>query len=795
MSPELTDRLAGLAAERRALLKRLQTHPSGMDWCRDHAALVDRTIRLVYEEAVGEAPGAPRISVVAVGGYGRAELSPYSDADIAVIPEDDAHPGLDDSVRRLYRMLHDAFGRGFALPLSYAFCLINDAPALDPKSRTAFLDARLVAGPFQPFAEFQALFRDSFPTGEFLIEKRSERRRAWAEHGDTPYLTEPNLKESAGGLRCFQTANWLRTAIGLTPVRPTPEYDAVLRIRNLLHLVAEKGVDRFSRQRQAEVADLLGTTPTEISGDGARAMRTLHNAYLEAEQAVYESRFPIFPGVVSVRGEARVLAEASLSEAAVGIALATRLGLKIEPATATPTDRIVGPEALYAIVQGEATLRNLDRCGLLDRLLPELARCRCLMPEDPTHTYSVFEHTLRVVRFLFDLPPHPIFAEVQSGLSGNEELVLAALLHDVGKVDETRPHSESGADMAREIGNRWGLAASTVDDVEWLVREHLTMALFSRTRDVEHPQTAIDLAERVGERKRLDLLLLLTQADIRAVSDSAWSLMQENLLAELYQRTRAVLEGDRAAEVDPALYRRRLRRELSGEDFPEDVIRGFLESMPAHYIVSTPPETVREHLGYVRRARAGEPTIDLVDRREIQTTEITVCCPDAPGLLSRILGVLYAWDLSLLGVRASTSSGEFPTALDTFTVSFNNGCLPPATAGQVAETLRQVLLGEADVNDILRRRGKDPDRTQESYSYRFLAGYPGILEIRAPRGRGLAFRMSRLIADKGWNIVAARLGQWGGRGTATFYVLGPNDEPLIEDAVRAALAAPTTGAP
>lgn len=795
MSPELKDRLAGLADERRELVNRLRHRPSGMDWCRDHASLVDQTIRLVYDEAIGEAAGAPRISVVAVGGYGRAELSPFSDADIAVIPEDDAHPELDEAVRRLFRMLHDAFGQTFALPLSYAFCLINDAPALDPKSRTAFLDARLVAGPFQPFAEFESLFRDSFPTGEFLIEKRNERRRAWAEHGDTPYLTEPNLKESAGGLRCFQTANWIRTAIGLNASRPTPEYDSVLRIRNLLHLVAGKGVDRFSRQRQAEVAELLGSLPTEVSADASRAMRTLHDEYLEAEQSIFETRFPIFTGVVSVRGEARILAEASLSEAAVGIALATKLGLKVEPSTATPTDRIVGPEALYAIIHGEPTLRGLDRCGILDRLLPELARCRCLMPEDPTHTFSVFEHTLRVVRYLFDLPKHPLFAEIQSGLSGLEELVLAALLHDVGKLEEPRPHSEAGAEMARAIGTRWGLAASTVDDVEWLVREHLTLALFSRTRDVEHPQTAIELAERVGTRKRLDLLLLLTQADIRAVNDAAWSLVQENLLVELYRRTRSVLEAECTAEVDPATYRRRLRRELSGEEFPEEEIQSFLESMPAHYIVSTHPDTVREHLAYVRRARTGEPTIDLVDRREIQTTEITVCCPDAPGLLSRILGVLYAWDLSLLGVRASTSSGDFPTALDSFTVSFNNGCLPPATAERVAETLRLVLLGAADVNEMLRRRGKDPDRTQESYTYRFLPGSPGILEIRAPRGRGLAFRMSRLIADKGWNIVSARIGQWGGKGTATFYVLGPDDQPLEEKTVRSALAQARTGNP
>lgn len=198
--------------------------------------------------------------------------------------------------------------------------------------------------------------------------------------------------------------------------------------------------------------------------------------------------------------------------------------------------------------------------------------------------------------------------------------------------------------------------------------------------------------------------------------------------------------------------------------------------MPAHYVVSVGPELARLHLSMIERAKRGEVLIELFDQNEPGLTDITVACPDAPGLLSKALAVLYAHDLSIHGLRAGTTSDAQPAVLDVFSVSFAGRVLPPATAQAAAASLKAVLSGSLDPDELLRKMGKDPMRRQQVFTYRYLPGSPGILEVQAPRGRGMAYRLSRLIAANGWNIVAARVGQWAGRGTAAFYLEGASPE-------------------
>jgi [protein-PII] uridylyltransferase len=167
---------------------------------------------------------------------------------------------------------------------------------------------------------------------------------------------------------------------------------------------------------------------------------------------------------------------------------------------------------------------------------------------------------------------------------------------------------------------------------------------------------------------------------------------------------------------------------------------------------------------------------------------VTVCAPDAPGLLSRLLGVFYALDLALSGIRAMTTRTERPIALDVFTVSLGGRPLPEATCRQVQSTLMKVLRDDVAVDALLRERNIDPDLRQRVFSYQYIEGNPGVLEVRSTRSRGVAYRLSRLIADQGWNIVTARVGQWAGQSAAAFYVLGEGDRPLTRGEVDRAFA-------
>jgi len=402
--------------------------------------------------------------------------------------------------------------------------------------------------------------------------------------------------------------------------------------------------------------------------------------------------------------------------------------------------------------------------------------------------FTVFEHSLRVVRNLDSLEPGTFLGDLKGAITDLEPLYLAALLHDIGKADPEQSHSELGADMAANLCREWGLAEGLTETVEWLVRDHLTMARFIRVRDLANPETIRAFAEIVRDTTRLHLLTLLTWADVSAVNPAAWTAAQDTFLRELHERTNARLQSETFSEPDPALYRQRLLRQLKGQEENTAQLQEFVESLPAYYLTATPAEVVRLHMGFAHQAALGKPTVELFHRHDLSGTELTVCTMDAPRLLTRMLGVLYAFDLGVSGIRASTTTTSPHVALDVFTVNFGGRPVPAATVKQVSATLLDVLEGRQEVERLLESKGKDPMRTQRIYKHTYVAGQPGVLEIQAPRGRGMPYRFSRLVADLGWNVVSARFGQWAGNASAAFYILGPGDTFLTPQAVEAALA-------
>lgn len=789
MTKTRTERIERLAERRAELISSLAASPSGLAWCEQHSEIVDEAVRIVAEDAREANPGMSAIALVATGGYGRREMAPYSDIDITVIAPDDPSAATDSAVRALFRDLHWAFGTVMRMDVGYAYRLVADAPGLDATTLTGLMDGRLVDGSSGLFRQLNDAIWEWLDTGEFLANKIDERRAAFRKYHDTPLVVEPQLKEGAGGLRCFHCANWLLGAIGERPSRGTPAYEAVLETRNMLHFLSGKRNDLLTRSRQAELADLLGMSLQALMDRVSGAMISLHSEFERAREKLGEERFSLSRSVVALRGEARIVGDADLGDAAVGIALATRLGLRVADIPAPHSLKLGGPAALFALCAGESTLRNLDRCGLLERMLPELTTCRTLMPEDAIHVYSVFEHTCRLVQKLDNVPTDLFVHSIRLSIAYTEPLYLAALLHDVGKIDPAADHSVKGAEISEIVARRWELAPEISETVKWLIREHLTMAKFMQLRDVMNPQTVEEFAAIVGTRERLDLLTVLTWADIDSVSDEAWTPAKQNFLSELYRRTAAMLEGESTPKPDSNLHRQRLMRRLREEDVPEEAIDHFVQSLPAHYLTSSPPELVKLHLQFARKATEGETTVDLHHQQNLSGTEVTVCTRDEPGLLSKLLGILYALDIRVESIRACTTDTEPAVALDVFTVNFGGRPLPSATAHQLSVSILDVLNRKTSVADLIRSRGKDPDRRQNVYSFSFVPGSPGVLEVRAPRGRGMPYRFSRRLSELKWNIVAARVGMWAGQGAATFYILDENGGPLPKEIVEEGLKA------
>lgn len=789
LAPELAAELETLKAARMRLIDECSADGDGSAWCAEHTAIVDRAATLLFQGVLAAYPTAPRLALVATGGYGRRELAPYSDIDITVVPQEADSPVLDEALRSLFRALHQTLGSEFKLEIGYAYRLISDVPGLDAVTRTGLLDARPVAGSQRVFKALADAFWESMPSGEFVLSKITERVQATRRYNDSPLSIEPHLKEGAGGLRAYQASNWIRAAIGERAARPDQHYANLLRARNLLHKVSGRRQDVLTRPRQEAICEEFGLEHGAFMREVLDSLIHGNDEYEQTLERLKEARFELSGPVMALRGEARVQSPADPGEAAVGIAVATKLGLSVSRLESAYTEAVNGPAAIYAVSTGEPTLRNLDRCGLIGELLPELELCRTLVPDDSSHAYTVFEHTMRVVARLDAADADPFLGELKGAIGDIEPLYLAALLHDAGKFrlpNETRNHSETGAQIVQRVGLRWRLSDRVTDLAAWLVREHLTMSLFMRIRDVQNPATIAEFAAIVGTPERLFMLALLTWADISSVAEGAFTSAQYSFLRDLTNRTHEALQGGgEPTAAEPSVARRRILRQLAREDVDEAKVESFLESLPAYYFTATSPELVRLHMAYAERARQGEITLETNTLLDLGATEVTLCAPDTAGLLSSVLGVLYAYDLSISAIRACTTETNPAIALDSFTISFGGRPVPNGTWSQAATNLRKVLAGQLDVEELLRTRGKDPSRPQQVLRYVFQDGNPEVLEVQAPRGRGMAYRLSRMLRAHGFNVLSARVGQWGGLAAAAFYLEPtPDAKQRVEAALR-----------
>ena len=790
MTPEIVDLVDRTATAVQALRETLRRAPSGLEWCHRYSAVLDESIIQLFNNCFEGVPSGIPFALLATGGFGRREMSPGSDVDLMVVSAGEDTPDFDPGLRRFFTLLTGPFRERLGIEVDYSYLYLSQIDGIDITTRTALLEARFLVGRRTIPNQLRRSLVESMPTGDFLLEKLRERTEQHAQHHRTPLVAEPNLKEGAGGLRCFHAANWIREALGEQALAPTDAYDQVLQARNLLHLLSQKSNDNLTRSRQGDLAELLGIHPTELMISVTKAGEELHHGFLRTIQKVRESRFVLTDSCLAIRGEIRIRSLFDGGSAAVGVSLGTALGLEIEDLKVGIPKSVNGPALIHAVSTGSKTLRAMDRCGLLERLLPELTATRFLVPTDAAHRYTIFEHLLKTVENL-DSVTEPFLQDIKALVADGGVLYFAALLHDIGKIDLDQPHELLGGTLLRELSKRLSIPPETAEELVWLVENHLVMTRFIRIRDVNLEETIRDFAEVVKTTDRLNMLTLLTWADVNAVGAGTWTPSQDTFLRMLYERTFAYLSAQSPERTDPSVYRRRLLAGLKHEVANESLVQTYLDQLPVHYLTTTPPEVVKLHMKFVEKARREEVTIEIFERPEISATEVTVCAPDRPGLLSEILGVFYAHDLSVPGIRASTTTDSQPIAIDVFQVSRSDRPVPAATMSQVSKDMQAVLLREKSAFEILVQKGKDPNRLLEVDTVTYQENRsgvvgPGVLELRCPRGRGLPFRISSFLARQGWTILTARLGQYAGKAASAYYLLDETGRAPTAEAVQKA---------
>jgi len=603
-----------LEAGRAEVRRRFESgEQNGGNTVRAGAYLVDQLVRIIYEVAtehvypLGAEISADTLSVVATGGYGRAELAPHSDIDLMFLLPYKLTPQTEQVVEYVLYTLWD-----LGLKVGHATRSAEEAVRLskdDITIRTSLLESRLITGNEEQFEKFQKLFHGDVVSDSgtaFVEAKLAERDARHARMGDTRYVLEPNIKDGKGGMRDLQTLMWIAKYLyGVESIgdlkregvltaddaRRFEKAQAFLwNVRCHLHYLADRPEERLTFNVQTEIGERMGYTDHAGLSGVERFMKhyfliakdvgdltRIICAALEEQHKKKRQRFrlprfgkggPKIDGFV-VDGDRLLAASDDLFESDPRKLLdlfwqAQKNRFDVHPSTLRLVTKNLkrinrklqnDPEAneiFIKILTGpdpDKTLMRMNEAGVFGKFVPDFGRVVAQMQYDMYHVYTVDEHTIRAIGVLHGIDTdrliddHPVACSVIGEVQSKRALYLAVLLHDIAK-GRGGDHSELGAEIALKLGPRMGLSDWETETVSWLVRYHLLMSNTAFKRDIDDPKTVSDFIEIVQSPERLRLLLILTVADIRAVGPNVWNAWKAGLLRELYWQAREVMSGE-----------------------------------------------------------------------------------------------------------------------------------------------------------------------------------------------------------------------------------------------------------
>jgi [protein-PII] uridylyltransferase len=463
---------------------------------------------------------------------------------------------------------------------------------------------------------------------------------------------------------------------------------------------------------------------------------------------------------------------------------------------------------------GAHWLSIMNETGFLGRFIPDWARIVGQMQFDTYHVFTVDEHTIEAIRVLNTLERGELadVAPVATGLiehlQSRRALYLAMLLHDIAK-GRGGDHSEIGAEIALKVGPDLGLSAEETETVSWLVLHHLLLSAVAFKRDIDDPKTILDVADTIQSPERLRLLLVLTVADMRAVSPKVWNGWKATLLRELYARVAEVLAGGLSTtERDVRVERARHAAAALLTDWSKREIENFTSLGYPGYWLSFDPETHARHARLVRDAEARKAplTVDTQPLPARAVTEVTVYCADHAGLFSRISGALAVAGASIVDARIHTLTNGM--ALDTFWIQDAAGGAfdAPHRLARLAVLIEQALSGRIRLATEIRKMSKmllgrrmraihvPPRVVIDNHA----SNTHTLLEVNGRDRPGLLHDVTAAISDQGLQIASAHVTTYGVRAVDVFYVKDvfglkvENERKLatLRDALLKALANP-----
>ena len=673
-----------LTAGRAEIRRRFEATGDGAATIREQCFLIDQLIRALFDlvtQVIYPLPNptsGERLAIIAVGGYGRGELAPYSDVDLLFLLPYKRTPHTEQVVEYLLYLLWDLGLKIGQSTRSVDECL-RQAKS-DLTIRTALLEARYLWGDQALFNEFKKRFDSDIVKGsaaQFVASKLAERDARHKRVGDSRYQLEPNIKEGKGGLRDLHTLFWIAKYIyrtddvgklvdlGVLSAEESQRFDRAQKflwtVRCHIHYLAGRAEERLTFDLQTEIGRRMGYTDHAGSRGVERFMKhyflvakdigdltRIFCAILEADQK-HKRRLSWVRwgngrrslGGFVVDGEWLTITSEDFFKKNPPALLrlfqvAQQHELDIHPRAlraASLSLRLINQqlrdnseanrlflEILTSRKDPETALRRMNEAGVLGRFIPDFGRVVAQMQYDMYHVYTVDEHTLFAIGILHKIESGlleeelPLATQLMPTIVSRRALYLAVLLHDIAK-GRGGDHSEIGEQIALKLGPRLGLSVEETETVAWLVRWHLLMSSTAFKLDIGDRQTIGNFVERVQSPERLKLLLVLTVADIRAVGPKVWNGWKAALLRELYHRAIELISGGLSGEGRES---RAAAAQTAARrllpDFSEPEFATFVSRGYSYYWLSFDASTHARHAHLMREAEASGAPLTVEKR-------------------------------------------------------------------------------------------------------------------------------------------------------------------------------------
>ena len=795
-----------LEEARRNIGRDILAGESGVSALARFAAHVDGRLRQLYTEA---GPSGRSAALIAIGGYGRRHLCPYSDIDLLVLFDGAVEEAEERFLRRLLHPLWDA---GFVVGHQ-----VRDAAELahlevdNPEFLLALTDARLVTGDAALIERMRESFHVPRTHAHVLGALQELIDARHAQFNATLYQLEPDVKDAPGGLRDISAARTVAAVTDPSLLRRGSEdiallglaEDFLLRVRALVHLERRRNDNVLGHELQEKLAgqfDYPGQSPRQqVEALMADYFRHARGVARVLDRARRTAPVPVAPNLGRAHDGVRFIdprkaaiqpatwlaAFQSAIEAGTPVAdetldvirqRAERYSMGDFLPTAAHRAALLGFLAPRPGLYGR--LSEMHDCGLLARLVPPFQAITCRVVRDFYHKYTVDEHTLLTIRTLERLADAPEyrqrFASIARELESPELLVLALLLHDTGKAGE-EDHSVASVRLAERLLDEWALGEEARETVLFLIRHHLRMSQVAFRRDTEDPEIVREFAALVGTEERLKLLSLMTLADVEAVSPDTLTRWKEELLWRLYVDTYNYLTlhyGDDLIERTQAAAAECVARRPA--DLAAGEVTAFLEGLPRRYLQLFDRRAIYEHVRLARNIHPDEVHLRLEPSNG--AWQLTVVTLDKPMLFANICGVLSSFGMDILRGHAMTNPNGLVLDVVQFTDRERFLALNAEGSDAVLHALEDVVAGRSAAADRLKGRQAGLRRrraaqvapivhTDGEASRRYT-----VLEIIAPDQPGLLYRISRAIATEGCAIDLVLIATEGDKAIDVFHI-------------------------